>query len=98
MQLGRTLYYLWNGGHMGIIAWIVFGAIAGWLASLITGRNERQGCLANIAVGIIGAFLGGLIFNLLGGEGVTGFNLYSMLVAVLGAIILLLVLGFIQRD
>lgn len=83
---------------MGIIAWIIFGAIAGWLASLITGRNERQGCFANMAVGIIGAFLGGLIFSLLGGHGVTGFNLYSMLVAVIGAVVLLLVLGFIQRD
>lgn len=80
---------------MSIIGWIVLGGIAGWLASLITGRNERMGCLANIAIGIVGAFIGGFVFAQLGEAGVTGFNLYSLLVAVIGAIILLVIVGLI---
>lgn len=82
---------------MGVLSWILFGAIAGWLASVIAGRNERMGCLANIAVGIIGAFIGGAIFRALGGTGVTGFNLWSLLVAVIGAIVLLALLEMIRR-
>ena len=78
---------------MGIIAWVVLGAIAGWLASLITGRDSRMGCLANIVVGILGALVGGLVMNLLGGAGVTGFNLRSLLVAALGTTVLLLITG-----
>jgi uncharacterized membrane protein YeaQ/YmgE (transglycosylase-associated protein family) len=80
---------------MGILSWIIFGALAGWIASLITGRNERQGCLMNIIVGIIGASLGGWIMSLFGGSGVTGFNLPSFLVAVLGAVVLLAIVNFI---
>ena len=80
---------------MGILSWIIFGALAGWIASLITGRNERQGCLMNIIVGIIGASLGGWIMSLFGGSGVTGFNLPSFLVAVLGAVVLLFFVNFI---
>ncbi len=82
---------------MSILTWIIFGAIAGWLASIITGRNERMGCLGNIAVGIVGALLGGAIFSALGGTGVTGFNLWSFLVAVVGAVLLLVILGAIRR-
>lgn len=83
---------------MGIIAWIILGALAGWLASIITKRNDQMGCFTNIAVGIVGAFIGGLIMSLLGGEGVTGFNLYSLLVAVVGAVVLLFIVGLIQGD
>jgi uncharacterized membrane protein YeaQ/YmgE (transglycosylase-associated protein family) len=74
---------------MGIIAWIIFGAISGWLASIIARTNERQGWLANIVVGMVGALVGGLLFNLLGGAGITGFNLWSLFVAVIGAVIFL---------
>lgn len=81
---------------MSIIAWIVLGGIAGWLASLITGRSHRMGCIANIVVGIVGAFIGGIVFTQLGEAGVTGFNLYSLLVAIVGAVILLLIVGLIQ--
>lgn len=74
---------------MSIIAWIIFGALAGWIASLVMNTDEQQGGLANIAVGIIGAIIGGYLSRFVGGSGVTGFNLGSLLVAVLGAIVLL---------
>ncbi|MFO0971527.1 MAG: GlsB/YeaQ/YmgE family stress response membrane protein [Candidatus Saccharimonadales bacterium] len=77
---------------MGILSWIIFGAIAGWLASLIAGNNKEQGAIGNIIVGIIGAAIGGWISGfLLNGVGVTGFNLRSFFVAVAGALILLFV-------
>jgi uncharacterized membrane protein YeaQ/YmgE (transglycosylase-associated protein family) len=82
---------------MGIIAWIVLGGIAGWLASMVAGTNARMGLFANIGVGIVGAFIGGFIFNFFGGAGVTGFNLYSLLVAVVGAAVLLVVAKAILR-
>jgi uncharacterized membrane protein YeaQ/YmgE (transglycosylase-associated protein family) len=82
---------------MGIIGWIVLGALAGWLASIVTKRNDQMGCLTNIAVGIVGAFIGGFIMSLLGGSGITGFNLYSLLVAFLGAVILLFILGLVRN-
>jgi uncharacterized membrane protein YeaQ/YmgE (transglycosylase-associated protein family) len=84
---------------MNIIVWIIFGALAGWIASIIMRTNESMGAFANIVVGIIGAFIGGLIFRLFGGSGVNGFNLYSLLVAVIGAVILLfLVRMFTTND
>lgn len=72
---------------MGIFLWIVMGIVAGWTASLITG--SRTGILGDMIVGIVGALLGGFIFSLFGRSGVTGFNLYSFLVAIVGAVILL---------
>lgn len=75
---------------MNIILWLVFGALAGWIAGAITG--SRRGLLTNIVVGIVGAFLGGWLFNTFGAVGVTGFNLASLLVAVVGAILLLVIL------
>ncbi|QQS23087.1 GlsB/YeaQ/YmgE family stress response membrane protein [bacterium] len=74
---------------MGIILWLVFGAIAGWLASLIMKTDGQQGALGNIIVGIIGAVLGGFIMSMVGESGVNGFNIYSLLVAIGGAIVLL---------
>ncbi|HVF69413.1 MAG TPA: GlsB/YeaQ/YmgE family stress response membrane protein [Xanthomonadales bacterium] len=74
---------------MNFLVWIVFGALAGWIASMIMGTDARQGALGNIVVGIIGAFLGGFIMNAFGQPGVSGFNLYSSLVAILGAVVLL---------
>jgi uncharacterized membrane protein YeaQ/YmgE (transglycosylase-associated protein family) len=76
---------------MGIIGWIVLGGLAGWVASMIAGTNARQGMLGNIIFGIIGAFVGGFIFNLLGGSGVTGFNFWSFFVALVGAVVLLFI-------
>ena len=74
---------------MNIIVWIIFGALAGWIASLIAGTDARQGAIANIVVGVLGAFLGGWIMQQFGQDGVTGFNIYSVLVAIGGAVVLL---------
>lgn len=83
---------------MSIIAWLVFGAIAGWIASIIAGTNERQGCLLNIIVGIIGAFVGGFLYNLLTGRQLDfGFDITSFIVAVAGAVILLFLVTGARR-
>ncbi len=82
---------------MGIISWIVLGGIAGWLASIITKRNDQMGCITNIIAGIVGAALGGWVFSLFGGQGVTGFNLPSLLVAFVGAAIVLASVNLIFR-
>ncbi len=83
---------------MSFISWIVIGALAGWIASLIVGTNRQQGCLVDIIVGIVGAFIGGFVFDLLdAGPRITGFNLPSLLVAVVGAVILLFIVKAIQK-
>ncbi len=72
---------------MNIIYWIILGGIAGWIASLITGGG--YGVLGDIVLGILGAIIGGWVMTLIGSSGVTGFNLPSLLVAVLGSILLI---------
>lgn len=74
---------------MELIAFLVLGGIAGWIASLIMGTDASQGIFLNVVVGVIGAFVGGMLFNTFGSTGVTGFNIYSLVVATLGAIVLL---------
>lgn len=74
---------------MGIIGWIILGGLAGWIASMFVGTNKEQGMLANIIVGIVGGVLGGFVLNLFGIDGVTGFNLWSLAVALVGAIVAL---------
>ena len=81
---------------MNILLWIILGALAGWIASMIVRTNDSQGILMDIVVGIVGAFLGGFVFNLFGASGVTGFNIYSILVAIIGAIILLAIVKAIR--
>jgi len=81
-----------------IVSWIVLGALAGWIASIITGTNERVNGVMNIVVGIIGAFIGGLVLQLLGAGAPTGFNLASLLTAILGAVILLSLVRAFRRD
>lgn len=83
---------------MGIIGWIIIGALAGFIASIITKNNKKMGAFANIFVGIIGGVLGGFIMNLLGGSGVTGFNIQSLLVAIGGSVILLLIVNLFKRK
>lgn len=83
---------------MNIIVWIIFGALAGWIASIIMGRNAEMGAIANIIVGIVGALIGGFIMNALGAPEVGGFNFYSLLVAIGGAVLLLFVVGLFRRS
>lgn len=83
---------------MGILSWIILGALAGWVASMIMGKNSSMGAFANIAVGIIGAFIGGFVMSLIGKSGVTGFNLTSFLIALLGAVILLALANLISKG
>ena len=73
-----------------ILAWIVLGLIAGFIASKIV-HKEGAGCLLDIVLGIVGAFVGGIIFTELGATGVTGFNLWSLFVAVIGAVVILVI-------
>lgn len=75
---------------MSIIAWLVLGLIAGLIASKIVNR-QGQGLLMNIVLGVVGAEVGGWLFRLFGMSGATGFNVYSLLVAVLGAVVLLFI-------
>ena len=80
-----------------ILVWIVFGALAGWIASIITGRNKQMGAVENVLSGIAGAFIGGFIMeNFFSTQGVTGFNVYSFIVAILGAVVLIWVIGFFR--
>jgi len=74
---------------MSILAFVILGLIAGWIASVVMGTNSSQGPLMDIVLGIIGAFAGGLIFNLFGQPGATGLDLYSIIVAAVGAIALI---------
>ena len=76
---------------MGLIAWIVLGGISGWIASNLYG-DINQGIIRNVITGIVGALIGGLALNLIGGEGITGFNLYSIIVATGGSLVLLYLL------
>ena len=82
---------------MGIIGWVVIGALAGWIASMITGNNKKMGAGRNILVGIAGGFIGGFVMNWIGGKGITGFNIWSLIVAVIGAVILLLIVNALKR-
>lgn len=74
---------------MSILAWIILGALAGWIASLLMNTDAEQGALANIVVGIFGALVGGFIASLFGANGVSGVNLYSIAIAIGGSVILL---------
>ncbi len=72
---------------MGILAWIIVGLVAGWIASMI--MKSEGGAIRDIVMGVIGAFVGGFVLNLLGMAGVSGLNIYSILVAALGAMIVI---------
>lgn len=83
---------------MGPIGWIVLGGLAGWIASKFVGVDKDQGIIGNIIVGIIGALLGGWVFNLVGGSGVSGFNIWSFFVALVGAVIVLFIWKAIRQK
>ena len=89
----------------GIIGWIIIGGFVGWLASKLMGTSGQQGCLMDVVVGVVGAFIGGLGYNLLTGKGFdlssafsidAGF-LMSLLVAVIGAVVLLAIMRMIRK-
>lgn len=83
---------------MNIILWLLFGALAGWIASKIMKRDSSMGAIANIIVGIIGAGIGGWIASFLGFGGVNGFNIWSLLIAIGGACLVLLITGALFRK
>ena len=81
---------------MGVLSWVVLGLIAGWIAGKVTDQ-PASGCLTRIAVGVIGALVGGALARAAGYEGIDEFGVRSVLLAALGAIVFLLVLGAIAR-
>jgi uncharacterized membrane protein YeaQ/YmgE (transglycosylase-associated protein family) len=82
---------------MGILSWIVLGAIAGWLASMFVNKTG-EGLFLDIVLGIIGGVVGGWIFAAMGSTGVTGFNLWSLFVAVIGAVVILVLYHALFRQ
>ena len=82
---------------MGILAWLVLGLIAGFIGSKIVNKSG-EGLVLDIVLGIVGAVVGGFLFNMFGGAGVTGLNLYSLLVAVIGAVVVLVVYHMVFRG
>lgn len=83
---------------MNFLAWIILGGLSGWIASMITGKESEMGIPANIVIGIIGAFIGGAIFRFFGGAGITGFNIWSAIVSVIGAVILLSIIKAVKKK
>jgi uncharacterized membrane protein YeaQ/YmgE (transglycosylase-associated protein family) len=81
---------------MSILAWLVLGLIAGFIASKLVNKSG-EGVVLDIVLGIVGAFVGGWLFTTFGAAGVTGLNLYSMLVAVVGAVVVLVLYHAIFR-
>ncbi|HEY7781901.1 MAG TPA: GlsB/YeaQ/YmgE family stress response membrane protein [Ktedonobacterales bacterium] len=82
---------------MNILAWIIIGGLAGLLAGVVI-RGSGLGIVGDIILGIVGAFVGGVIFSLFGSTGFTGFNLWSLLVAFVGAVVLLLIVKAINGS
>jgi uncharacterized membrane protein YeaQ/YmgE (transglycosylase-associated protein family) len=82
---------------MSIIAWLVVGLIAGWIGSMIVNRRG-EGLIMDIVLGVIGAFVGGFLFQTFGHTGVNGINLYSIFVAVIGAVVVLVIYHAIARP
>jgi len=79
---------------MGIILWLIFGALAGWIASMLNHTNDQQGWIGNIVMGIVGALVGGFLWSLIkDGEFDTGFNIGSLIIAIAGALIFSWVMG-----
>jgi len=81
---------------MSIVAWIVLGLIAGFIGSKIVNK-QGEGLVLDIILGIVGAVVGGFIFRFFGASGVTGLNIYSLIVAVIGAVVLLVIYHAVRR-
>jgi uncharacterized membrane protein YeaQ/YmgE (transglycosylase-associated protein family) len=85
---------------MSFILWLIVGGLLGWVASMIMGTNDKQGILLNVIVGIVGAFLGGLLLAPLFGTGTINqgdFSIASLLVSLVGAVVLLAIVNFFRR-
>jgi uncharacterized membrane protein YeaQ/YmgE (transglycosylase-associated protein family) len=82
---------------MGLISWLIVGGLAGWIGGKIM-NTGGQGLFRNIITGVIGAFIGGFVMNFFGGQGVTGLNIQSILVAVIGSVILLWISKALQSN
>ena len=82
---------------MGIFSWIVLGAIAGWIGSMIVNR-QGEGLFLDIVLGIVGALVGGWIFSAAGSTGVTGINIWSLVVSVLGSVLVLYLYHTLNRH
>lgn len=80
---------------MGIILWLIVGGLIGWVASMIMRTDAQQGIFLNIVVGIVGAFIGGLLF---GGSINAGITLYTVLASLVGAVILLAIVNLVRRG
>lgn len=83
---------------MEILLWIILGALAGWIASIIMKTDAEQGFFADLLFGIVGAVVGGFLFGLFGQPGVTGLNVYSLIVAVIGASLVIYVGRMVRRS
>ncbi len=84
--------------QMSIIGWLVVGLVAGWIASMIVNRGRGEGFIMDIVLGVVGALVGGFIFSAFGHAGVSGINLYSIMVAAVGAIVVLLLTHAVFRP
>ncbi|TAK84822.1 MAG: GlsB/YeaQ/YmgE family stress response membrane protein [Betaproteobacteria bacterium] len=85
---------------MGFILWLIVGGVLGWVASMIMGTNDKQGIFLNVVVGIVGAFIGGLLLAPLFGTGTINagdFSIGSLLVSLVGAVILLAIVNFFRK-
>lgn len=82
---------------MGIIIWIIFGGLVGWIASMIMKTDAEQGIILNVIVGVVGAVIGGWLMSLFGSGGISGFNLYSFVVALIGAVVLIAIVKALRR-
>ena len=85
---------------MGIIIWLIMGGVVGWIASMIMGNEAQQGIILNVVVGIVGALIGGWLIGPMVGAGSIneGITVMSFVVSLIGAVILLAILGLIQRS
>ena len=86
-----------NGETMSFLAWIVLGLIAGFIGSKLVNRRG-EGIVLDILLGVVGAFVGGWLFRVFGGHGVNGLNLYSLFVAVIGSVVLLVLYHAVRRT
>jgi uncharacterized membrane protein YeaQ/YmgE (transglycosylase-associated protein family) len=82
---------------MSILLWVIFGGLVGWIASMLMGTDPEQGIFLNIVIGIIGAVIGGWIMSSIGQTGVSGFNIYSFIVALIGSVLLIGLVKLVRR-